>query len=686
MKLILSNIVQLYVIAACMLLFSGSFSPNDLLAQSSSLVQFERAKASFQKGIFHFNRMQYLASAEFFRKAVSQYPDYFTAREYLARSYVLAGFQDEALTEWEIISEMTSNNIAVQNKIDTIRYRNTGSRRKKTVNEEYIFTERYNSSNLKSYRLHSPVDIALDEEKNIYITSFSPGKIVKLDSNGKGIKIYNPLVGTKLFGIDVWEDQVAVADFNNDKIFVMDRDFRNVKSFGQTGNRAGQFHGPEGVCFDSDGNIYVVDSGNHRVQKFNPKWKFILSLGKSGEYDGQLNKPTDVAVCNNRVYVTDTGNRRVSCFDDSGNFINHLPVNDIQAPRGINCFDNRIMIADEQKGLLFYDAMEENYQWQNLTEQGKRIIAKLFSSSLDSNGFLYCLDNKIEQVTVFSPITTRYTNIDVEIIKVDTNRYPVVALYLNVRSRDGNPIYGLKNNNFSVIEDNSKISRLYVDYLKERNPSASMVLCVDRSKGTQLYHNEIPWVSEFLLKKMKKNDSVQVRNFNTDSWIGNKFDWSRRRTLKALKKRKYKTGKNIGKALYNSISNLVPMINRRAVVLLTDGTVADTSFQRYSVETVISYARNHYIPVYIIVFKDKDPVLQKIATETGGALYRANEIDNLRSLYQNIKYQEEYRYVIVYYSFKSSEFQGWWSDMKIGVNYKKNNGNEWGGYFVPKDD
>lgn len=684
LKLITCKIEKIYLIAAGVILFSGLFLPNFINAQSNSLAQFERAKSSFRKGIYHFNKMQYLASAEFFRKAITTYPDYYTAREYLARSYVLAGFRDEALTEWEIIAQMTSNNIAVQNKIDTIRYRNTGSKRNKTVDEEYIFTEKYNSSNLESFRFHSPVDIAIDRERNIYITSFSPGKIVKLDSNGKGVKTYNPFVGTKLFGIDVRDNTVVVADFKNDQIYLMDSNLTNMKSFGKTGNGAGQFHGPEGVCFDPTGNIYVVDSGNHRVQKFDPNWKFVLSMGESGEYDGQLNKPTDVAVCNNRVYITDTGNKRVSCFDDSGNFIEHVPADDIQAPRGINCFDNRLMIADEMKGLLLYDQIDRKYKWQNLTEHGNKVIGKLFSSTFDSNGFLYCLDNKSEQVTVFSPISTRYTNIDIEIIKVDTNKFPVVALYINVRSRDGNPIYGLKNTNFSVVEDNSTISRLYVDYLKDLRPNTSMVLCVDRSSETKKYHTEMPWVAEFILKKMKKDDSIQVQNFNTDNWIGNKFDWSRRRTLKALKKRKYKKGKNIGRALYNSINELIPRINRRAVILLTDGKVEDTSFERYSAETIIAYARNHYVPIYIISFKDKNPALVKIATETGGALYRASEIDNLRTLYQNIKYQEEYRYVVVYYSFKSSEFKGWWSDLKIDINHKKNNGNEWGGYFVPQ--
>lgn len=41
-------------------------------------------------------------------------------------------------------------------------------------------------------------------------------------------------------------------------------------AFGETGNDDGQFNNPTGITLDKEGNVFVVDSGNNRIQKFKP--------------------------------------------------------------------------------------------------------------------------------------------------------------------------------------------------------------------------------------------------------------------------------------------------------------------------------------------------------------------------------------------------------------------------------
>ena len=118
--------------------------------------------------------------------------------------------------------------------------------------------------------------------------------------------------------------------------------------------------------------------------------------------------------------------------------------------------------------------------------------------------------------------------------------------------------------------------------------------------------------------------------------------------------------------------------------MISDGSVSSGSFQKYTPEILIEYAKSHYIPIYIIVFKEKNSVLARIAEQTGGGIYKASELDNLRKIYGRIKESEEYRYVLVYSTYRSSTLiKGWWSDVKIEVNDKGHRGVEWGGYFVP---
>ena len=62
------------------------------------------------------------------------------------------------------------------------------------------------------------------------------------------------------------------------------------------------------VAFDAEGNIYVTDTGDTRVQKFAPDRTFLLSWGSTGPDDGQFRTPSGIAVgANGTVYVSDEG-------------------------------------------------------------------------------------------------------------------------------------------------------------------------------------------------------------------------------------------------------------------------------------------------------------------------------------------------------------------------------------------
>ncbi|HPC42912.1 MAG TPA: VWA domain-containing protein [Spirochaetota bacterium] len=650
-------------------------------SEMADMVKFEIAKKYFRQGTVHFNRMRYLAAAEYFRKAVREYPDYYTARDHMARAYKLAGFTDSALKEWENLSEMSPDNVAVTSKIENLRFQDTLLDRADD-SPEYVLYETYKSSDYNRFRFNNPVDIAVDNEKNIYITSFHDGSLVKIDSNGKGVFSIRTSIDSRLYGIDYRAGRLAVTDFKKDRVYIMGLNGEVRKRFGASGNNEGEFHGPEGLCFNSKGELYVVDSGNSRVQKFDDAGTFILQFGKKGEYEGELSRPTDVAVYRDRVYVTDTGNRRIACFDDSGNFIENITVDGVESPRGIVRSGETLMVSDEKGGLLWFNPSNGSASRLSADAKGNS-LSKLMAAVSDRDGYLYCLDYSRQAVALFSPAHKQYSNVSLEITSVDLGSFPVVAFYVNVRNRDGSPLYGLDKTNFTVTEDSALITNLYTDYLKRLAPSVSIALCVDRSVRAEDHHGDLPWTAEFILQKMRKNDSLEVLNFNSETWIGNKFDWSRRRALRALRERDYAEGKNVGKALYDAVGDLVPRLNRRGVVLVTDGSVDDNSFRSYTPTNIIRFARSHYIPIYIISFKEPHELLRSLASETGGAIFRPRDVDGLRSIYSRIKNSEEYRYVLVYSTFKLRSFAGWWSDVKIEVNHKGQKGVEWGGYFVP---
>jgi tripartite motif-containing protein 71 len=95
-----------------------------------------------------------------------------------------------------------------------------------------------------------------------------------------------------------------------------------VTAWGDSGSANGQFAGPRGICLDRNGNVYVADSYNDRVQKFTPDGSFVTAWGTSGTGIGQLDGPYGIASDSlNNIYVVEEVNSRVSKFTSDGTFL-----------------------------------------------------------------------------------------------------------------------------------------------------------------------------------------------------------------------------------------------------------------------------------------------------------------------------------------------------------------------------
>ena len=95
-----------------------------------------------------------------------------------------------------------------------------------------------------------------------------------------------------------------------------------ITAGGAPGSEKGFFSYPKDIAVDKDGNIYVADSKNNRIQKFNSAGIFILAWGKEGNAPGDLKEPCGLDVGpDGNIYVADTWNGRVQIFTNTGSFL-----------------------------------------------------------------------------------------------------------------------------------------------------------------------------------------------------------------------------------------------------------------------------------------------------------------------------------------------------------------------------
>jgi sugar lactone lactonase YvrE len=134
-----------------------------------------------------------------------------------------------------------------------------------------------------------------------------------------------------------------------------------VQTLGELEAKDGNFafHVPSDIAVDGRGNIYVLDSGNHRIQKFSPDGKYLATFGRQGQGPAEFYFPESLEVDpKGYLYVSDPNNQRIVVLTPEGKDHKVITFTD-EAVGEIACLPSGELAMHVGRGFIMFDELEK---------------------------------------------------------------------------------------------------------------------------------------------------------------------------------------------------------------------------------------------------------------------------------------------------------------------------------------
>jgi len=192
-----------------------------------------------------------------------------------------------------------------------------------------VFDASHKATDVITDGMSSPGSLAIDRENRLlYVSDIQLDQVLvydadsfklvrKIGTTGHNHELTSPGDFAKPSGLAVdSEGNLYVCDTLNDRVEVFDADGKFISTYGKNGDGPGYFARPKGVTVDSDGHIWVADGMQDRVQVFNQQWQLLIVLGGHGLLPGQFQGIVNVLADNknNRIFTSEIYPGRVQQF------------------------------------------------------------------------------------------------------------------------------------------------------------------------------------------------------------------------------------------------------------------------------------------------------------------------------------------------------------------------------------
>lgn len=172
----------------------------------------------------------------------------------------------------------------------------------------------------ESGQFQSMTGVVVGAGGNVYVAEDYPNRFQVFSNSGTFLFEWSGEFDAQLMAADA-VGNVYVADYDC-HIQKFTGSGAYITTWGSEGSGNGQFMHPLGVAVDSDNDVYVADTDNHRIQKFTSAGVYITQWGSHGAGNGQFDMPVGIGVdAAKNVYVSDLMNGRIQKFTSDGAYL-----------------------------------------------------------------------------------------------------------------------------------------------------------------------------------------------------------------------------------------------------------------------------------------------------------------------------------------------------------------------------
>ena len=651
-----------------------------------------QAFEDFRWGLRAFHSGSFEDSILSLEKSLSRKPQDLRTRYWLAGALYRAGFEDAALGEWRYILGQEPSDTVVDNTVDVLTYRR-GLGEQLEERSSYVVASEIDGNDSTAYPLKRPTSVRIREDGSVYVVAFASNEVLILDVNNAVQRVIQgglrgldrPYDCLEAEDPDTGQRVLFVAEYGRNQVVKMDLRGERLAYIGGKGSAPGQLLGPQYLAADDQGYLYVSDWGNGRVNKYDFDGNFVLSIGRSSSL--RLSGPTGIAYQEGEFFVADSSAKRIVAFDPSGNSLYSFGEGILKAPEGIAFFDsNRLLVVDDRK-LLEYDLRQET--WTTLSDMGA-FAGHLTHLAVSPNGEVYTVDFDKNKIYILSEMTALYTSLFVQVDRINSLAFPDTLVEVTVQDRRGRPIVGLQEENFIFSEFYREIPSARMRRAPGDSSPLELSLLVEKTPQMRAYLSDLSEAVGSLHEQQNGSDvpgGWRVLSVGQEVVVETELGASRLESVQAAQSGPWDPRWRLDRGLRQATSQLLSStaaFTRKAVVLLTTGSLNQESFSDYTLAEVTDYLQNNSIPLYVVYFgPEVDRELEYICSQTGGSVVPYFSAKGVANLLSDIRRRPESRYLLELRSPSESGFGNNFIELQTEVVFHRKSGRTRSGYFAP---